>query len=185
MKFFNKNVTLVGQKTRGAENPVEHIVINENFVLQIPAWKRIYSAIPVRWEGIGIEPDIEVEQDIAKKRAYSLAIEKLMSLTSDDTSLEKFQWALDGLNADYKKLNKKLLDKIVGQYDKIKIFYENEILYYKYEEHSPKKLIPISEDYFLVEGVDYFRVKFTWEDKITKIIRIYSYGIIRETIKDF
>ena len=184
MKFFNKNVTLVGQKTRGAENPVEHIALNENFVLQIPAWKRIYSRNPVTWEGIGINPDVEVESEIAKKTARSLALKKLISMTDDEFTLEKFNWALDGLNADYKNLNKKLLDKIVGQYDKIKIFYKDEILYYKYEERSPKKLIPISENYFIVEGMDYMRIKFALGDKIPKIVRIYSYGIIRESTKE-
>ena len=61
----------------------------------------------------------------------------------------------------------------------IKIFYENEILYYKYEERSPKKLIPISENYFLVEGVDYFRIKFITTDGSVTLKQIFSYGPIK------
>ena len=109
IKYFNKNVTIVGQITKGAENPVEHVALNENFVLQIPAWKRIYTRNPVTWEGIGINPDIEVESQIAKKTAHSLSLKKLISMTDDEFALEKFNWALDELQADYSKLNKNIL----------------------------------------------------------------------------
>jgi len=47
LKYFNKNTVIVGKKTKGAENPVEHIAVDENFVLQIPAWKKLYTENPL------------------------------------------------------------------------------------------------------------------------------------------
>ncbi len=83
------------------ENPVEHIALNEYFVLQIPAWKKIYSKNPNIWEGIGITPDIQVIQADAMKTAHRIALEKLLLTTNDKTALDKYQWALDGVSASY------------------------------------------------------------------------------------
>jgi len=115
MKFFNKNVTTVGVKTSGSENPIDNLAINENFDLRIPCWKRVYSSNPTKWEGVGIKPDIEVETEGAK-RAHLLALEKLIANTTDDFTISKFQWAIDGLKADYNNITKSDMQKIKGDY---------------------------------------------------------------------
>ena len=185
VKYFNKNVTIVGKTTRGAENPVSQFAINENFVLQIPCWKKIYSINPNVWEGIGINPDIDVETKDAKKTAHIKALEKLMSKTTDEEELEKYQWALDGVTADYDKMtDKNIIKKYVGNYSKIKIVNENGILYYQDREGPALKMIPVSDNYFVVEGIDYFRIKFIISDGKTVMRQIFVYGTEREISKN-
>ena len=184
IKYFNKNVTIVGNKTAGAENPVDHVAINNNFVLQIPSWKRVYSRNPNVWEGIGIEPDIEVDAEDAKKVAHILVLEKLIDGTKDKIILAKYHWALDSLHANYENINIENIDKYVGNYDNIRIINKSNKLYYQYKERPFKQLIPISNDYFIVEEVDYYRLKFINDNGETKLKQILSFGSVREYSKE-
>lgn len=184
LKYFNKNVTIVGNKTKGAENPVEHISIDDNFVLQIPAWKKIYSKNPNIWEGVGITPDIEVEPIDALKTAYKKAIERLLTTTSDKTAIDKYQWALDGISASYNNVDSNTIDKYAGNYGKIKIIYKDSKLHYLAGVGSSKLLIPISDNYFVVESVDYFRIKFIDTNGGIVLKQIFSFGTVREYLKN-
>ncbi len=184
LKFFNKNVTVVGKKTTGAENPVEHIAIDERFVLKIPAWKKIYSKNPNVWEGIGIQPDIEVESVDALKTAYLKALEELLITTNDKTAIDKYQWALDGISASYNNVEVNAIRKYSGTYGKIKIIFKDSRLYYQYGERQAKELIPISENYFVVGGLEYFRIKFVLTDDTIILKQIFIYGTEREYLKN-
>ena len=180
LKYFNNNTTIVGKKTSGAENPVEHIAINENFVLQIPAWKKIYSKNPVVWEGIGVTPDIEVEPDNALVTAYKDALQKLMKSADEQLSIDKYQWALDGVSTSYNNVDVNKIKEYAGRYGNIQIKYVDEKLFYQPENGSSNQLTPISDNYFVVEGISYFRIKFINNGETTIMKKIYTYGEERE-----
>jgi len=184
MKYFNKNVTIIGKKTRGAENPVEHVPIDDNFVLQIPAWKKIYSKNPNVWEGVGINPDIEVEPNEALKTAQKKALEKLLTTSNDKTASEKYHWALDGILASYNNVHVNSIKNLSGNYGKIKIIFKDRKLYYQFEDRAVIQLTPISDNYFLVEGIDFFRIKFINTNNRIILKQIYSFGIEREYPKN-
>ncbi len=180
LKYFNANVKIVGKKTKGAENPVEHIAIDENFVLQIPAWKKIYAKNPIVWEGVGINPDIEVDPGEAMVTAYKNALQKLLKTSNEQTAIDKYQWALDGLSASYDNADINKIKVYAGSYGNILIKYMDKKLFYQPENGSTNKLIPISEDYFIVEGLDFFRIKFIVNDKSIIMKKIFTYGNERE-----
>lgn len=182
LKYFNEYTTIIGSKTRGAENPVTHLAINEHFVLQLPVWKKIYSSNPKVWEGVGILPDIESNK--AKRTAHLKALEKLIKTATNKTAIDKYQWALDGLIASYENIDTKNINRYVGDYDKIKIIYKDGKLYYQNKERPVNKLIPISENYFVVEGVDYFRLKFIESKRTIVLKQIFTFGIEREYLKN-
>jgi len=183
LKYFNTNVTIVGKKTKGAENPVEHVVIDENFILQIPAWKKIYTKNPIVWEGVGINPDIEVDPGEAMVTAYKNALQKLLKTSNDQTAIDKYQWALDGLTASYDNADINSIKEYAGSYGKIQIKLKNNKLYYQFEDRPAILLIPISTDYFLAEGVDYFRIKFITNGDMIIMKQIFIYGNEREYSK--
>ena len=184
LKYFNSNTTIVGKKTSGAENPVEHIAIDERFVLQIPAWKKIYSKNPVVWEGVGVTPDIEVEPDDALLTAYKDALQKLMKSTDEQLAIDKYQWALDGISASYNNVDVNKIKEYAGQYGSIQIKYVDEKLFYQPENGSSNQLIPISDNYFVVEGISYFRIKFINNGKTTLMKKIFTFGLEREYNKN-
>jgi hypothetical protein len=184
LKYFNNNTTIVGKKTSGAENPVEHIAIDERFVLQIPAWKKIYSKNPVVWEGIGVSPDIEAEPDDALLAAYKDALQKLMKSTDEQLAIDKYQWALDGISASYNNVDVNKIKEYAGRYGNIQIKYVDDKLYYQPEKGSPYQLIPISDNYFVVEGISYFRIKFINNGETTLMKKIFTFGLEREYNKN-
>lgn len=184
IKHLNNNVKLLGKKTKGAENPVEHIALNNNFVLQIPAWKRSYSLYSGSWEGVGISPDIEMEPVDALKEAHKVALEKLLTNTNDKTAIDKYRWALDGMSASYDNIDATAIKKFSGTYGKIKIIYKDSKLYSLSGDGSAKLLIPISDNYFIVESVDYFRIKFIITDKGIVLRQIFTFGTEREYLKN-
>ncbi len=176
LKNNNPNVILVGQKTRGAENPVNHLLVHNEYVLRIPSWRRIYSSLNTTWEGAGLSPDIKVDEEKALTTAHLHVLERLMRSASDRDELSHYQWAYDGVKAlnDSILIPVDVLRSYEGNYNGRGIYYENGNLYYG---HDKKKLIPVAEDYFLVKSVDYFRIKFIRENsKVVALERIFVYG---------
>jgi hypothetical protein len=180
MKYFNGNVTIIGQKTRGAENPVDHIAIDSRFVLQIPTWKKLYSANPNTWEGVGICPDVEVDPGQALKAAHLSALGRLSEISDDEISIEKYQWAIDGLSAGDDQADGDIIRKYAGDYGVVNIFYKDRQLFYRFKEKPPIRLIPVANDYFIVKGVDYFRVRFIENDGGLTLKRIFVSGIEKD-----
>lgn len=184
LKYLNKNITLVGDRTSGAENPVDHFAIDENFVLQLPCWKKIFSANPFVVERKGIEPDIKVRNEDAKRIAHIAALEKLMSDTIEELALEKYQWALDGLNASLDNYSPGSIESFQGNYGQITITSREDKLYCQYKNNTPKLMIPVSDNYFIIEGVDFYRIRFDTENSEVRIVQIFSWGITREARKE-
>jgi hypothetical protein len=183
LKYFNKLTIIVGKKTKGAENPVEHLAVDENFVLQIPAWKKLYTGNPIVWEGIGIEPDIEVVPEDALSTVYKNALQKLLKAANDQTAMEKYKWALDGLSAGYDNIDINSIKEYVGSYGKIQIKFRDDKLYYQTDGGFSGLMIPISDDYFVVEGLSYFRIKFIKNENTIILKQVFTYGTEREYIK--
>jgi hypothetical protein len=176
MKNYNQNVIIAGTKTRGAENPVSHLVVGSEYILRLPSWRKIYSSSKTQWEGRGINPDIHVEEGKALTVAHIEVLNKLMESTPDNDALSHYRWAYDGVKALYDPvvIAQDILKSYMGNYSGRAICYENGNLYYGTDK---KKLIPISENYFLVESTDYFRIRFIKEnDKVVALERVFVYG---------
>ena len=166
MKHFCKNTTLVGETTAGAENPVEHILLFDDYILRIPCWQKIYSYDKTGWEGIGVKPNIEVESEIALSIAHINLLLKLKDESTDEDIKKKYQWVIDGLNAtnDPVIVKENILQSYAGKYGNRDIYYENNNLFYQYKGRTKRKMLAISNEYFLIEGYNFFRVKFVSEN---------------------
>jgi hypothetical protein len=165
MKNMKDNATLIGEKTAGAENPVDHIIIKDHYILRIPCWEKIYSYTDAGWEGVGVLPDIEVASDNALTLAHMNALTQLRDVCTDESMRDKYQWAIDGVNAitNPQKLPKALLRSYTGRYGNREVFYEKGVLFYKYKDRKPRKMFVIKEDYFLIDSYSYFRINFIKE----------------------
>jgi len=92
--------------------------------------------------------------------AYKNALQKLLKSATEQTAIEKYQWALDGLSASYDNADINTIKEYAGTYGKIQIKIREDKLYYQTEGGLSILLIPISDDYFIVQGLNYFRIKF-------------------------
>jgi hypothetical protein len=176
---YLKRATLVGQTTRGAETPVEQLALDDDFVLTVPCWKRLYSITGSGWEGTGVNPDVVVESERAFDIAYRMALEAQLSKVDDDAQIYRVNWALDGLRAATTPvtISDEIAQSYVGTYGERIITRENGWLHY--QRTGPKyALRPLSEVLFQVEGLDYFRIRFTRnsEGHVSGLVGIYDDG---------
>lgn len=72
-----KAAIIIGETTKGAANPNEAKVLNENFLVFLPNYRPIDPLTGTNWEGTGIQPDIKVIADKAKETAHIYAIENI------------------------------------------------------------------------------------------------------------
>lgn len=187
MKHFSKNTFVIGETTAGAENPVDHIVLFGGYILRIPTWQKIYSYDNSGWEGTGVKPNIEVESDTAFNYAHMYLLHKLKEETTDAAVKNKYQWYIEGINAlnNPISLSENIMQSYSGKYGNRKISYENNNLYYQYKGRTKRKMIAISKEYFLIEGYDFFRLKFiTDNNKVIGLNEVYDDGNITKLTKE-
>jgi len=178
MQYF-KRATLVGGTTRGAETPVEELALDDDFVLTVPCWKRLYSITGSGWEGTGVSPDVVVESEQAFDVAYRMALEAQLSKVHDDAQLYRVNWALDGLRATTTPviISDEIAQGYVGTYGERAITLENGVL--SYQRTGPKyALRALAPDLFQVEGLEYFRIRFVHDPdgRVGGLVGIYDDG---------
>ncbi len=176
-----KRGTIIGETTGGGAHPVEGRVFeNLNIVMSLPFGRAVNPITKTNWEGTGIEPHIKVPADQALSVARMEATRALMEKEQDEIKKKQLAWALQGLEAEKNpvRLDEKSMDAFVGVYGPRKIWLENGILFYQREGRPKYKLIPMGEDTFIVEGLDYFRIKFNRDNsgKVIEFIGLYDNG---------
>ena len=163
-----KRAIIVGENTRGGENPVEIQVIDNDYVIYISSWKLLSSISSTgnRWEGVGIKPDMEIDAAQALTAAHIAALEMLSGKTDDENKKSKYQWAMVAIRAKANSviIDKNTLQSYVGTYRDKRISIVNNELHYQRGERMKMRMIPIAEDYFMIENVDSLRMKFIQEN---------------------
>ncbi len=161
-----ERATIIGETTGGGAHPVDRHIINDNFGISIPFGRAVNPITNTNWEGTGIEPNVKTTKVKAKETAYLLALEKLSEKEQDEKIKYGIDWAIVGLKAKLEPvtLDKQTLKKYVGVYGPRKITFENGALYYQREDRPKMKMIPLKEDLFMFEEIDYFRLKIIIED---------------------
>ncbi|WP_416864407.1 MAG: S41 family peptidase [Imperialibacter sp.] len=67
-----KRATIVGETTGGGAHPVNRYTISEAIVAIIPVGRAINPITKTNWEGVGIKPDVEVDEESALDKALEL-----------------------------------------------------------------------------------------------------------------
>jgi C-terminal processing protease CtpA/Prc len=81
-----KLAEIIGEKTAGAANPVEHFIIQNQYLLLVPAGKITASVNHKNWEHKGIIPDQEVKAENALQTAHAKALKNILQ-TNTKTEL--------------------------------------------------------------------------------------------------
>jgi retinol-binding protein 3 len=86
-----KRATLVGETTGGGANPGKFVTLDDHFGLVVPTGRAISPITHSNWEGIGVEPDVRVEEEKALQIAHRLALESLVAAASDAANRQSLQ----------------------------------------------------------------------------------------------
>ena len=156
-----KRATIVGETTGGGAHPVEQYVINDNFDISIPFGRAINPITKTNWEGTGVEPDVKTTKDMAFETAYEMALEKQFNKEQNEDLKNQYTWVLAGIKAKNNPatLDQKLAKTYVGTYGLRKITLVNGELFYQRENGPKMKMIPMGDDLFMFDEIDYFRLK--------------------------
>ncbi|CAH0199479.1 S41 family peptidase [Chryseobacterium sp. Bi04] len=81
----HKLAEVIGEKTGGAANPVDHFILQNQYLLLVPAGKITSLTSHTNWEHIGVLPDQEVKAENALKTAH---IRILKNIVKTETKTE-------------------------------------------------------------------------------------------------
>lgn len=162
-----ERAVIVGETTGGGAHPVSSYIINDNFMVRVPFGKAVNPITNSNWEGTGIEPDVKTSKDEAMDMAYMMALDSLLKKEENKDIKKGLQWAVDGLKAKFEpiSLDENTLEKYVGVYGPRKITLEDGNLYYQREDRPKMQMIPMKEDMFMFNEIEYFRLKFIMENE--------------------
>lgn len=176
-----KRGTIIGETTGGGAHPVEGRAFeNLGVAMSLPFGRAVNPITKTNWEGTGIEPHIKVPADQALMVARIEATKALMEKAKDEVTKKRLAWALKGLEVEKNPvtLDEKSMAAYVGIYGPRKIWLENGTLLYQREGRPKYMMIPMGEDTFMLEGLDYFRIKFNKDSsgKVVELVGMYDNG---------
>jgi len=151
-----KRATVVGEKSRGAANQVDEFNYPDLSISVAVSISEVTNPVThTSWEGIGVEPDIDVTAETALPAACRDALTKLIQNDTDENIRKLHQWALDMYNAQLNPvtLSDADMDQLCGDYSSTVSVWKNDgRLYMRRANGEPAvTLIPLGNDKFAVQ----------------------------------
>jgi C-terminal processing protease CtpA/Prc len=175
-----KRATIVGDVTGGGAHPGVTMRLNDNFIIFVPNGRAINPVTKTNWEGIGVQPDVKVQQEKALETAHVLALEKIAKRKKESSAKKEIEWLIETLKSSLNpvRVEENALQRYAGSYSDRLVTFENGKLYYQRKDRQKYELIPMSEDLFRLKDLEVFRIKFE-KDKsgiVTGLTGMYSDG---------
>jgi hypothetical protein len=127
-----------------------------------------------------VAPDVDVDPAKALDVAHMMALQALSEKAPEMQKKERLQWAAEVIAARVNplQLDESKLSAYVGTYGPRKVWLENGTLYYRRAENPQAKLVPLTADRFMLEGVGYFRIQFLRGEggNVTTLVGMYDNG---------
>jgi hypothetical protein len=186
LKFLDR-AKIVGERTRGGAHPISDKVLDDNLVLILPEWTSVHPVTKGNWEGVGVEPDHEVDAAEAFNVAYMSVLERLRDSVQRDEKRAYYQWYIDGFKARMNPtlLNAEELQALAGKYGSYNITYEENVLLYQRGDRAKHRLIPMGETLFLLDDYSDMRMRFLKKNgRGSGLIALYSDGTQREYARE-
>ena len=151
-----------------------------NIELHIPDGRSIHPKTGKDWEGIGVVPHISVSSEKAFDVAYAEALDNLYKNATEGIEKFRIEWVKKELDAKLNPiiLNTKTKKRYVGTYGPRKIFLGNGILFYQRENRPKHRMVPLGDEWFKLDDLNYFRIQFITNESgnVTELIGVYDDG---------
>ena len=147
--------TLIGETTRGAANIVGLFPLKDKFVIDIPIGRPIHMKTTTNWEGQGVTPHIEINQNQALEKANILAVENLLECELDEEIRVMLQFELAFLRTFYNQKNIDSNDYIefLGKYGNYELIDKDGILFFRYRNIDRKLITSDGITFFVDESM--------------------------------
>jgi len=136
---------------------------------------------------VGVEPDVKVPQNKALETAQVMASRRLAEKEEDPEFKAYYRWHHDAYNAGLNPviIAEESLRSYVGAYGPRMITLEGGSLYYQREGQAKIRMTPIADSYFMLDGIDNFRLRFLKEgDRIIAVEGCNPAGAIDKQLKN-
>jgi hypothetical protein len=157
-----------------------HYLEEAHMVAMVPFGRAVNPITGTNWEGVGVSPDIQVPADKALETAHVEALKKLLAKATDEERKQRIKWVMETTEARLHPvtLEPAVLKSYAGSYGPRTLSFENGSLYYQREGRPKFKMIPMSDDTFMLDGLEGFRVKIEKDasGKVIGLIGLYEDG---------
>ncbi|GHJ44302.1 interphotoreceptor retinoid-binding protein [Catellatospora sp. TT07R-123] len=92
-----RRAVLIGQTTRGGAHPTDRYPLSDTVEITVPFARSVNPVTETNWEGVGVQPDVEVSAEQAYAVAYRRALEHVVASAGDRLVVEQAQEALAAL----------------------------------------------------------------------------------------
>lgn len=145
-----KRATLVGETTGGGANPGGMMPLNDKLSVFIPTGKAINPITKTNWEGVGVIPEVKVDQEDALDKALEMAKEAAEEFRIKNDEI--YTSALKNLFASFETYetnsDEKDLKRKIEVCHKIGVLSEQDINYLGYEYLMNNKKPELAEQIF-------------------------------------
>ena len=86
-----KRAKVVGERTKGGAHPIDVLIVKNDILTQVSIGKSINPISKTNWEGVGVQPDVEVPAENAQTTAYLLALRGLLEKSTDEQYSEELK----------------------------------------------------------------------------------------------
>jgi hypothetical protein len=182
LQAFKRGI-VVGDTTNGEANPGYLFSLNKEMYMMIPAFESTNAVTKTNWQGKGVVPDIKLAADKAHLMAQAKAYEQLATTTGVAENKIMYEWMATGLLAEVApfSVSENDLKLFAGNYaDNLQISFADGKLFHERTSgtNGKRKMIPIKENLFGVEGYPFFRVHFVKNARgqVTALQGLYDDG---------
>jgi hypothetical protein len=171
-----ERATIVGETTGGGAHPVNGHFFDfgdYHVTMSLPFGRAVNPITGTNWEGTGIEPHLACPRDEAFDTAYVQALATLEESCDDPERKFGLAWAREGLAAKLAavSLTSDEMHQYEGIYGPRRVHLENGTLLYQRQDNDPMVMIPMGDDTFRFEEIDWFRAHFE-RDEDGRVIRL-------------
>lgn len=149
-----ERATIVGETTQGGAHPSAHYKVGEHFEIRIPIGRAINPLTNSNWEGIGVQPDVDVHASEALLTAHLLALEEL-----EESYPAFIRWERENLRATLDPYQPELIERHVGQFGDHQLLILNGNLIHRAEIDTT--LVPLARNLFMLNDETRLKVEKT------------------------
>lgn len=171
---------ICGELTAGGAHPVGRRALDGRFVLDVPTGEVRDALRGDDFEGTGVAPDLAVRASLALHAAHRHALERLAKAHPD--RIAEYAWHLTAVDArlDPPRVPRATLEALVGTYGTRRVWLEDGIAMYGWNERGQAELYPLGEALFALRGTDRFRFELVRDEgQVVGLRRVHADGTTR------